>query len=111
MKTYKITASTTVGIALRDANFNGRTSYDVATGLTMKQAKARLKEMFLADYPKAFYIETEEEFEDIFGVENDNYRYMGAGYYDINHSDCLFRGMWYKHEGRTYTVEKALSLK
>lgn len=49
-KTYKIMAYTSQWVANRDINFNGRTTYIVSSGMTLKEARKLLLEMFNKDY-------------------------------------------------------------
>lgn len=62
MKTYKITGSTNGYIASRDIHFNGRTTYDLAAGLSKDEAIKKLEGFFNEDYPNANLYNTEEEF-------------------------------------------------
>lgn len=49
-KTYKITANTSQYVANRDRKFNGRTEYTISSGLSLKEAKKQLLDMFNKDY-------------------------------------------------------------
>lgn len=60
--TYKISGSTNGYIASRDIHFNGRTTYDLATGLSKDEAINKLERFFNEDYPNAYFYNTEEEF-------------------------------------------------
>ena len=62
MKTYKITGSTNGYIASRDIHFNGRTTYDLATGLSKEEAIKKLESFFNEDCPNAIIYNTEDEF-------------------------------------------------
>lgn len=63
--TYKISGSTNGYIASRDIHFNGRTTYDLATGLSKEEAIKKLEGFFNEDYPYAIFYNIEKEF--IFG--------------------------------------------
>ena len=62
MKTYKIVARTNGWIASRDIQFNGRTSFDAVTGLSLEEARKTLEEFLCSDYEYALYYENEYEY-------------------------------------------------
>ena len=50
MKTYRITCSTDGYYAARNAKFDGKTSYEVIGGLTLKQAQRKLLDLYNEQY-------------------------------------------------------------
>lgn len=49
-KTYKIIGATNKWIAQRDVRFNGKTTIEIVSGLSLKQARKFLLEYFCEDY-------------------------------------------------------------
>lgn len=107
MKTYKITGTTNSYIAQRDITFNGKTSIDLRTGLTLEEALNELADMFSEDHNN-YYVCRISDAEELIEIASENAEFKGEGWYAINGGDVvsvlLKNERSYSYDSRYYGI-------
>lgn len=94
MKTYRIIGRTNSWIAQRDATFKGRTTIEIETGLTLREAQKFLLDMYNKDY------EDNRPYCQNWGLAVIQSNRYGVGAYNTCGSRC------YEYDSRVYSIEE-----